>query len=142
MNFKNTLIAFFALFLLGCEVGEVNIATCGPRPVINADFYAHAIDEGQSSVLSADIQGDCLFLNVSATDICDINNVVFELLDSGSVSSTELPERNIRLVSSVERNCGASDTGILSFDIRNLRVAGNQVRINIQGYSGDIVYSY
>ena len=142
MNSRVTLLSLIALFFLSCEVGEINIATCGPRPVISADFYANTIDQAQTSVLSADIDGDCLFLSVSVTDVCDVNDVVFELFDSGSVSSGNLPERNLRLVSSLRRNCGVQETVVLSFDIRNLRVDGNQVQLNIQGSAGAIVYSY
>ena len=141
MKFKNTFLILLTTFFFGCEEGQIRL-TCGPRPVISADFYVHAIDEAQTEVLSADIQDDCLFLSVSVTDICDIDDVAIELLDSGDVINPDFPERNLRVVSTLRRNCGVRETVVVSFDIRNLRVTGNQVRLNIQGYSGDVVYSY
>ena len=141
MKFRAILLSLFALFFLSCENGQIPLG-CGPVAVISADFYANAIDETQTMVLSADISGNCLFLSVSVSDICDINDVVFELLDAGTLSSDEVPQRFLRVVSNQRRSCGLSENVVLSFDIRNLRAQGNQVSLNIQGYSGDIVYSY
>lgn len=141
MKYRIILLGFLTLFFLSCEENQISFG-CGPRVVISADFYANAIDETQTSVLSAEISGDCLFLSVTVSDICDINDVTFELLDSGNLSSEEVPQRFLRLVSSQRRACGISENVVLSFDIRSLRAQGNQVSLNIQGYSGDIVYSY
>ena len=129
------------LFLLSCDVGEITL-TCGPRAVKSPDFYAHAISTGEFTIRSVVVDGDCLLMNVSVSNACDVADVGFDLIGSGTVSDPDSPERSLRLVATVGTTCTSSQNRVVRFDIRNLRTQGNQVRLNIQGYVDAVVYAY
>ncbi len=86
------------------------------------------------------IDGDCLNIKFAASG-CDGNTWFVKLIDSGSIAESHPCQRTLRLSLENKENCMAVISKEISFDIKDLRIIGNnKVILNIGDRS--ILYEY
>ncbi len=135
------LLALIPILLIRCTNGD------GPDPngcdlgtVISQELYRNAPSD-EVTINSFEIEGDCLKINFSASG-CSGESWKITLIDSGSILESDPPQRNLRF--SLENNelCEAFITRDLTFNIKNLRVEGGRVQLNLTNSEDQILYEY
>lgn len=108
---------------------------CEKGTIISSEFYKNL---ESSSIISAEIQQNCLFLTFSILSTQDrINDVT--LLDSGDILESNPIQRNLKFNIKENLTKPTSISVTTSFDISNLAEQGETVLLNIKDY-GSIEY--
>ncbi len=135
------LLALIPLFLLACADGdEPDPNGCDLGTVISQELYRNSPSD-EATINSLEIEGDCLKINFSASG-CNGESWKITLIDSGSILESDPPQRNLRF--SLENNelCEAFITRDLTFNIKNLRVEGGRVQLNLTNSGDQVLYEY
>jgi len=134
------LISLFALLACDKDDNHANTINCDMEAIISSELYANAADD-HLTINSLKINGDCLKINFSSSG-CNGDSWVVKLIDSDDILESDPPQRNLRLSLKNEELCEAYLTKELTFDISDLRVDGNQVKLNISNSDDSILYLY
>ncbi len=135
------LLALIPVFLLACTDGdEPDPNGCDQGTVISQELYRNSPSD-EATINSLEIEGDCLKINFSASG-CNGESWKITLIDSGSILESDPPQRNLRF--SLENNelCEAFITRDLTFNIKNLRVEGGRVQLNLTNSGDQVLYEY
>jgi len=133
-----------ALFLnMQCDDDGMSLpeSNCAGFTVIDSFTYANSATSPYS-INSVSINGDCLVIDVSASG-CDGNTWEMQLIDSGSVSESNPPQRNVKFFLINTEDCLAVVDRARSFDLTSLQIEGeNEIVINVDDYSDPVIYTY
>ena len=130
--------------LMGCTEDEGTTlpqTNCNDFARIDSFSYQEAATSPYT-INSVTINEDCLIFNFTATG-CDGLTWTMQLADSGDVSETDPPQRNVKLFLINNEACLAEVSRTWSFDLSTLQVEGsNQIIINIDDFADSVTYSY
>lgn len=141
MKYKILLIFIsFAFLSYGCEKDYKEPANCDQQTIIDESEY-NAASQDNVSISSMEINGNCLKISFSASG-CDGSSWIVKLIDSGVTLYSSPPQRNLILSLENKEVCLAVIGKEISFDIENLQVSGNQVKLNITNTGDEILYEY
>lgn len=136
------LSAWFILLiaaLTSCE--DVDYPTICDQQVIISKITYHTIQSDHFYLLSADMNGDCLTIQFAASG-CDGSRWRVKLIDSGVLLYSDPPQRNLRFILENIEMCDALIVKEISFDVKKLRVSGNEVLLNLSNSDIQITYKY
>jgi len=138
------LVVLFCLFVLfACDKDDNhdgNPTNCDLITIISSELYASAPND-ELTINSLEINEDCLKINFSSSG-CSGDSWLLKLIDSGNILESYPPQRNLRLSLKNDEECDAYFTKELTFNISNLRVEGNQVKLNLTNSDKSILYKY
>ena len=113
---------------------------CDETAILDHDRYVDSVD-GTYTIMEASIDGDCLTVKFGASG-CDGSSWIVHLIDSEDIIEPQPPQRFIKLELQNNEACLAFFTKEVSYDIRNLRVDGNVVILNLKNFNTPITYNY
>jgi hypothetical protein len=113
---------------------------CDQSVIVNKNEYSSAPGD-QLTIISAELQGDCLKIKF-ASGGCNGNSWEVKLIDSEVVLYSYPPQRNLRLSLKNKELCLAHIEKEITFDVKNLQVPGNKVLLNIANSGSQILYEY
>ena len=135
------LLAFISILLFSCSDGDdPDPSGCDLETVISQEQYRNAPSD-ELTINSLEIEGDCLKINFSASG-CDGESWKIVLIDSGSILESDPPQRNLRFSLDNNELCEAFITRDLTFNIKNLRVEGGRVQLNLTNSDDQVLYEY
>ena len=135
------LLALIPILLLGCTNGdEPGPNGCDLGTVISQELYRKAPSD-EATINSLEIEGDCMRINFSASG-CNGESWKITLIDSGSILESDPPQRNLRFSLDNNELCEAFITKNLTFNIKNLRVEGGRVQLNLTNSEDQVLYEY
>lgn len=135
------LLALIPILLLGCTNGdEPGPNGCDLGTVISQELYREAPSD-EATINSLKIEGDCMRINFSASG-CSGESWKITLIDSGSILESDPPQRNLRFSLDNNELCEAFITKNLTFNIKNLRVEGGRVQLNLTNSGDQVLYEY
>lgn len=135
------LLALIPILLLGCTNGdEPGPNGCDLGTVISQELYRKAPSD-EATINSLEIEGDCMRINFSASG-CSGESWKITLIDSGSILESDPPQRNLRFSLDNNELCEAFITKNLTFNIKNLRVEGGRVQLNLTNSGDQVLYEY
>ncbi|MEM9142658.1 MAG: hypothetical protein AAGA86_06695 [Bacteroidota bacterium] len=139
---KIVFLSLFGLALCSCSDDDdgTSMGNCDLGTVISESRFNDAPSDALT-INTLSVEGDCLMINFSAGG-CDGSSWEIVLIDSGAILESDPPQRNLRLSLNNEELCAAIVQRELTFDISNLRVEGNQVRLNLVNSEDSVLYSY
>ncbi len=129
--------------LLACndttEKTENKEQTFDKEVIISRSGYDNAPND-KVFINELKIKNDLLIVNFSASG-CSGKTWIVQLIDTGATNYSNPPQRILRLSLQNNEDCEAFITKEMSFNIKNLRVEGdNKVYLNISGKK--ILYEY
>ncbi|WP_136467116.1 hypothetical protein [Flagellimonas onchidii] len=127
---------------VGCSNNDDNETPtdCDFRTLVSSEQFDNAPSD-ELEIMDLDINGDCLKITF-ASGGCDGDSWELKLIASQAVTLPNTPRRRIRLSLRNEELCEAYITKESTFDISNLQVGGNQVRLIIANSDESILYQY
>ena len=135
------LLALIPVFLLACTDGdEPDPNGCDQGTVISQELYRNSPSD-EATINSIEIEGDCMRINFSASG-CSGESWKITLIDSGSILESDPPQRNLRFSLDNNELCEAFITKNLTFNIKNLRVEGGRVQLNLTNSGDQVLYEY
>ena len=141
---KIIVVTMFSLLLMNFQCDDeddVQLSTCDFAVVLDNSIY-ETIESDFYSLTTAEIDGDCLNVNISASG-CDGSTWVLTLVDSEDIAESMPPQRYLKLALANNEVCLAVFNKEQSFDLTGLKIAGvSEVLLNIEGFSGSILYTY
>jgi len=143
MKNKNLVFLFCLFVLFACREdneSEENPTSCEQVTILNSELYLSAPND-ELTINSLEINGDCLKINFSSSG-CSGESWELKLIDSEDVMESDPSQRNLRLSLKNEEMCEAYITKELTFDISNLKVEGNRVKLNLTNSDKHILYEY
>lgn len=138
LNLVLGLITVFINFA-SCDHDELP-SPCDQQVIISNNLYKAAPSD-HLTILSAELLNDCLKIHF-ASGGCDGSNWVVKLIDSGDLLYSDPPQRNLRLSLDNNEECDAYIGKEITFNIKDLKVDGNQVLLNITNSNTQISYKY
>ena len=124
-----------------CDEDDVVLSNCDTNVILDNALYDSA-ESAFYTVISAEVDGDCLLVNISSSG-CDGNTWVFTLIDSEDVAESMPPQRFLKLELENNEACLAVFSKEQSFDLSALRVDdANEVILNIEGFPEPLNYNY
>ncbi len=116
-------------------------SNCASFAVIDSFTYTNSATSPYT-INSVSINDDCLIIDVSASG-CDGNTWEMQLVDSGSVSESNPPQRYVKFFLINTEDCLAFVDRARSFDLTSLQIEGeNEIIINVDDYSDPVTYTY
>lgn len=146
MKFNRIIMSLLcvALFLnMQCDDDTTTLpqSNCVSFTLIDSYSYENAATSPYT-INNVSINEDCLIINVTAT-ACDGSTWTMQLMDSGNVSESNPPQRNVKFFLVNDESCLAEISRTTSFDLSTLQVEGeNEVIINIDAYPDTVTYTY
>ncbi|MDR6300136.1 hypothetical protein [Mesonia maritima] len=143
---KILLLIGFGITFLSCSNDDDknnqkgNSSTCDFKTLVSSSQYKNAPSD-QLEINSLEINDDCLKIEFRSGG-CDGDTWEVKLIDSEGVLESYPPQRNLRLSLKNEELCDAYITKEVTFDISNLQVDGDKVKLNITNSDKDILYEY
>ena len=143
---KILLLIGFGITFLSCSNDDDknnqkgNSNTCDFKTLVSSSQYKNAPSD-QLEINSLEINDDCLKIEFRSGG-CDGDTWEVKLIDSEGVLESYPPQRNLRLSLKNEELCDAYITKEVTFDISNLQVDGDKVKLNITNSDKDILYEY
>ena len=135
------ILVLFGTTILNCSNDDnKNSNNCDFATLISANQYSHAPSD-PLTINSLEINGNCLKINFSSGG-CNGDSWELKLIDSEAILESNPPQRNLRLSLKNEELCKAYITKELTFDISNLQVDGNKVKLNLKNSDKSILYEY
>jgi len=134
------LLASFGLVCCNNNDDNIDLGNCDFVAIISSELYKNA-PKDQLTIDNIEINSDCLKIGISSSG-CDGGSWELKLIDSGDVLESNPPQRNLKLLLKNTELCKAYIRKEFTFNIANLRVEGNQVRLNIINADNHILYKY
>lgn len=138
---KTSLLYSFLLLIIMsscCEEDDASLEPeCGSFVVIDAAEYKNV--SHPLAIQSVAVDGSCLTTTFSFSG-CD-DDVSVKLVDEGTVSQTDPPGRNLKLLVSEAGDCLAAFSKTASFDLAPALTAGTpRLHFNLEGWEKKIDY--
>ena len=134
----------FCLLLMNFQCDEddaIQLSTCGVAVVLDNSAY-QTIESDFYTLTSAEIDGDCLRVNISSSG-CDASTWVLTLVDSEDIAESMPPQRYLKLALANNEACLAVFNKVQSFDLAVLKIDGvNEVLLNIEEFLEPLTYIY
>ena len=92
-------------------------------------------------ISEAMIRGDSLQIEFGAS-CCDGKNWITKLVGSMEVLYSDPPQRSIRLSLKNNELCMAACGKTVIFDLKPFQVSGGEIILNLNGWSGQLLYKY
>ncbi len=142
MKTLNLILGIIIIFtsLSSCDKGDDNSINCDKQVIISAAEYNTAPND-PLTINTLELNGDCLKINFSSTG-CTGDTWELKLIDSEVILYLNPPQRDLRLSLKNDELCDAYITKELTFDVKTLRVDGNQIILNITNSDDQILYEY
>ena len=140
MKTLNLILGIIIISLSSCDKGDDNSINCDKQVIISAAEYNTAPND-PLTINTLELNGDCLKINFSSTG-CTGDTWELKLIDSEVILYLNPPQRDLRLSLKNEESCDAYITKELTFDVKTLRVDGNQIILNITNSDDQILYEY
>jgi hypothetical protein len=136
------LILTIGLVLTACDdYTEPDCFTACSQPVIiNADEYQNAPDDALE-IVNVQLEGDCLIIRFESGG-CDGNSWGIKLIDSEAIMESYPPQRNLRLSLKNQEPCDAIVTKEMAFNVSNLRLEYDKIKLNITNSGDQVLYEY
>ncbi|SDR97131.1 hypothetical protein SAMN04515667_1110 [Formosa sp. Hel1_31_208] len=124
-----------------CDEDDEVSSPCNQIVVIDNNLYDTA-ESDDFSLVSAEVNDNCLFINVSASG-CDGNTWSMVLVDSGSIAESSPEQRFLKFIFSNDESCLAVFSQERSFDLTQLQINdSNEIVLNIDGFPEPLLYVY
>ncbi|MEZ5106331.1 MAG: hypothetical protein R2757_17650 [Draconibacterium sp.] len=125
-----------------CDKETENSSTvCDQSVIVDKDRY-NTGPNGQLTIISAELDNDCLKINFASSG-CSGSSWEVKLIDSGAILFSNPPQRNLRLSLKNRELCDAYIGKEITFDISDLRVNnGDKVLLNLTNSGDQILYEY
>lgn len=135
-------ISTIGIMLYACDDhSETDCFTaCSQAVIINADEYQNAPDD-ELEILHVQLEGDCLVIRFESGG-CDGNSWVIELIDSEAVMESYPAQRNLRLSLKNQEPCDAIVIKEMAFNVSNLRLEYDKIKLNITNSGDQVLYEY
>ncbi len=142
MKTLNLILGIIIIFtsLSSCDKDDDNSINCDKQVIISAAEYNTAPND-PLTINTLELNGDCLKINFSSTG-CTGDTWELKLIDSEVILYLNPPQRDLRLSLKNDELCDAYITKELTFDVKTLRVDGNQIILNITNSDDQILYEY
>ncbi len=119
---------------------DKNQNNCDFNTLISSEQFKNSPSD-QLDINNLEINNDCLKINFSSGG-CSGDTWVVKLIDKGITTKSIPPQRSLKLSLKNSELCEALFIRELTFDISNLQVKGNQVKLNIANSNKIILYEY
>ena len=135
-------ISTIGLILIACDdYSETDcFKACSQAVIIKAAEYQNAPDDALE-ILHVQLEGDCLVIRYESGG-CDGNSWVIKLIDSEAVMESYPPQRNLRLSLKNQEPCDAIVTKEIAFNVSNLRLEYDKIKLNITNSGDQVLYEY
>ena len=120
------------------EEGDEGVSNCDKDVIISGTEYEKA-PNATVHIIDTKIEGNCMKIKFSASG-CDGSTWNEKLIAVASDATVYPPEWSLRLYIENREICTAVHSKEVSFNIKELQLPGNKVRLNISGKS--ILYEY
>ncbi len=134
----------FCLLLMNFQCDEddaIQLSICDVEVVIDNSTY-QTIESDFYTLVNAEIEGDCLNVNISASG-CDGGTWVLTLVGSEDIAEAMPPQRYLKLALANNEACLAVFNKEQSFDLTGLKIDGaNEVLLNIEDFPEPLSYTY
>ncbi len=134
----------FCLLLMNFQCDDddnVQLSTCDAALVLDNSTY-QTIESDFYTLANAEIEGDCLNVNISASG-CDASTWVLTLVDSEDIAESMPPQRYLKLALANNEACLAVFNKEQSFDLTRLKIDEvNEVLLNIEDFPEPLTYTY
>ena len=135
---KILLLLLLSTTVSACNNDDDNQNECNENAIVSSEEYETAPND-PLNINSVTIEGDCLTINF-VTGGCDGESWIIKFISSEIIEPTVPPSRQVRLSLIDNEDCEALITKNVSFNIKNLRVEGNNVVLLFDNSS--IEYEY
>ena len=139
-----------ALFLLSLTIvigfsscnkdDDNNSIACDTLIVMDKDLY-DTVNTQNHAILSAVIINDCLEVEVYSGG-CDGSTWEVRLVDSELVAESSYTERFLKVSLENEEVCLAMVAKKYTFDLKPIRLPGNQILLYLGNWDDQLLYSY
>lgn len=139
------IILFF--LILGCDKNDDNTIQCSDSGncdkcvIINRDLY-NQTNTDNYTIQTIKVNQDCLEIEFASSG-CDGNSWEIDLVDSGGIAETAVPQRDLKLKLINIEECEAFITKTISFDLEPLQSNNyDAINLKIEEFSSLIRYEY
>ena len=142
-SMRANILPFLMIFtIIACSDDRAKdlAQNCQSSTLISQEQYESAT-ASSITINSLDIIGDCLKVNFSSSG-CNGDKWEVQLIDSGDVLESFPPQRNLKLSLENKEDCQSYITKEITFDVSNLQVDGNQVKLNFPNSEIRVMYEY
>jgi hypothetical protein len=130
-----------SLITFSCNKNLENTSiACNEHVVINEDEYANAPNDNLN-ITSVQLDGDCLTINFTAGG-CDGSTWLLKLIDADVIMESYPPQRNLRLSLKNEELCKAIVSKEVTYNISELQLEYDKIKLNITNSGEQILYQY
>lgn len=137
-------ISLFLIAIIGlsCSKDDNNNSSNCDLDLIICPIQFGDRPNDEVTIEAVGLNGDCLNITYSASG-CDGSSWTVLLIDSSEVMESDPPQRHLRLSLDNNEECDAYITKTKSFDISAIQSNEyNRIILNLDGYSGSILYEY
>lgn len=144
MRITSFVLLLLSPFLIatGCKTERIEPnPDCPDRVLISAERYNNSPAD-ELIVMRAAIQGDCLYLEFSASG-CDGSTWELRLIDASTIMESYPIQRSIRLSLNNNEDCDAVISREIAFDITPLQLAEyDKIYLNLANSGQQLLYMY
>lgn len=135
-------ISIFGLMQSGCDdyIETDCFTACSQQVIIDAAEYQNAPDDALD-IVNVRLEGDCLVIRFESGG-CDGNSWGIKLIDSEAIMESYPPQRNLRLSLNNPELCIAVVAKEVAFNVSNLRLDYDKIKLNITNSGDQILYEY
>ncbi|TRZ42431.1 hypothetical protein [Robertkochia solimangrovi] len=144
-------LTYFCLLLVlfSCRNDDDNAATasctdngsCDRCIRISNELY-HQTNTMYYNIENASLNGDCLEITIGAGG-CNGETWDIELVDSGSIIETGVPQRTLKIKFESSELCEAYLHKTISFNLKSIQLANySEIGLLLSGYEDVIFYEY
>ncbi|WP_010181086.1 hypothetical protein [Aquimarina agarilytica] len=138
---KTLMLILMGIAIFSCSNDDdKNQNNCDFNTLISSEQFKNSPSD-ELEIHNLEINNDCLKINFSSGG-CSGDTWVVKLIDKGITTKSIPPQRSLKLSLKNDELCEALITKKLTFDISNLQVKGNQVKLNIANSNKIILYEY
>jgi hypothetical protein len=142
MNKNHTVLLLFVLLIIGSDsCKKVDKIPSTEKQVIIDDNAFNTYPNDPLMISEAKIIGDSLQITFGAS-CCSGNSWIIKLVVSQEVLYSDPPQRSIRLSLKNDELCMAVCGKTVIFDLKPFQVSGGEIILNLNGWSGQLLYKY
>ncbi len=142
MNKNHTVLLLFVVLIIGSDsCKKVDKIPSTEKQVIIDDHAFNTYPNDPFFISDAKITGDSLQIKFGAS-CCSGNSWIIKLVGSQEVLYSDPPQRSIRLSLKNDELCMMACGKTVIFDLKPFRVSGGEIILNLNGWSGQLLYNY
>ncbi len=142
MKKNHTVLLLLVLLIIGSDsCKKVDKIPSTEKQVIIDDKAFNTYPNDPSFISDAKITGDSLQIKFGAS-CCSGNSWIIKLVGSREVVYSDPPRRLIRLSLKNDEICMMACVKTVIFDLKPFRVSGGKIILNLNGWSGQLLYNY